>query len=309
MESNTSIFRLALLLFLPIIALSIYWESRTYDPGLLDFQGEVRKADPMPSYFPEEFSAYSKSTRIRRYQKENLYEYINGHAEFFISSGFRDLAVAGYYLKDPDNQDINADIYDMGEGENAFGVLMEERAENARKIELGYAGYVTERTLSFIKGKFYIKLQSFKDNLPLQDLAGKIEKGMGNLEISLPLIDIFPQKGKIENSLKYFRENYRGTSFMSRVFEQEYERDGDQFQIFIRAGEGKEKKIIMGKYFTFFRNEKIPYEERSSGGKSYYMIPDPYEGKWYLIPREKILVGIYGIEDEEALSEIISEIE
>ncbi|MBU0985670.1 MAG: hypothetical protein KKH68_00325, partial [Proteobacteria bacterium] len=58
-----------------------------------------------------------------RYIPPNLYEYINGAAEFFIAYGFTELAGANYAPVSGDKDTVTVDIYDMGNKLNAFGVF------------------------------------------------------------------------------------------------------------------------------------------------------------------------------------------
>ena len=95
--------RLLLIVLLPIIALLLYLDGQVYDPDLLDFgpANSAGKADPQ--LFPDRIAGLERSGQIRWFDKGNLYEYINGHAEYFIGAGFQALSV-GEYGADRDSE-------------------------------------------------------------------------------------------------------------------------------------------------------------------------------------------------------------
>ncbi|MCP4044069.1 MAG: hypothetical protein GY731_19275, partial [Gammaproteobacteria bacterium] len=87
----------ALLLFLlPLVVALIYLDSRHYDQDLLNLKASGQPSSTVAGFFPELIAGLSRTGRIQQFSRNNLYEYINGHAEFFIGAGFRALAVGEY---------------------------------------------------------------------------------------------------------------------------------------------------------------------------------------------------------------------
>src|SRR3990172_10381103 len=119
--------RLLLLALLLVIALIIYFTGQHYDPALIQFDQSGQGQGV--SVLPDEVNGLKKTGQIRQFTKENLYEYVNGHAEYFISAGFAGLLVGEYASSgtDASRPDIQTEIYDMGRSIQAFGILMDER--------------------------------------------------------------------------------------------------------------------------------------------------------------------------------------
>lgn len=61
------------------------------------------------------------------YDARNLYEYINGAAEFFIAFGFIELTGANYAPVSGHNDAVTVDVYNMGSKLNAFGLFQSRR--------------------------------------------------------------------------------------------------------------------------------------------------------------------------------------
>jgi hypothetical protein len=303
-------YRYLLLSLLPVIGIIIYLNGQNYDPGLLNFQTDTLSTSSVTSYFPQKNDAYQRVGQIRQYTRENLYEYINGHAEYFLALGFEKLAVADYSSKSSEQNDSEfvVDIYDMGKSKNAFGILMDESGENATPVEVGFRGFLTQKTLNFIKGQYYIKISAFHDNAPLVKFAGGIEKKFGDLQNSLPQFQKFPRNGRIVNSIKFIKENYHGLSFVNNVYEQGYEINGERFSAFLIEGNNDEIKKLSKQYTEFFKEDGIEYHMIQYKQRNYYKVMDPFEGDWFLIPLNKELFGIYGSLSDKVLRKFIDDL-
>ena len=142
--------RWTLLAILPIIALLIYTTGRRYDSSMYYFT-------PAPSIqsikLPAQIEGCKLSGRPRTYTRDNLYESIDGHAEFFISNGFQSLEV-GEYSKATGEPAFVVDIFDMGKDMQAFGVFVDEAGEGLDEAAVGTMGYMSAKLLTFFKDRY-----------------------------------------------------------------------------------------------------------------------------------------------------------
>ncbi len=93
------------------------------------------------------------------YLPGNLYNYINGAADLFISYGFVKL-VGAEYTPGSDRKDyLIADIYDMGNKLNAFGVFQSKRNPESSLLKIGTGAYGDEKYIFFYKDRFYAEIQ------------------------------------------------------------------------------------------------------------------------------------------------------
>ncbi|MBF0158136.1 MAG: hypothetical protein HQL58_01300, partial [Magnetococcales bacterium] len=148
--------RLLLLALLPLLAYGIYWQGQQYDPALLDFKSG---GNSMAALLPRQADQWQRQAEVRLFSRDNLYEYINGHAEYFLGAGFRSLAVAEYRLPtDGPQPSVVVDLYDMAEPIHAFGVLMDEMGDRGEAVMIGEGGLQSQRSLGFMTGRYYVKL-------------------------------------------------------------------------------------------------------------------------------------------------------
>ncbi len=299
--------RLVLLALLPLIALLVYIEGQTYDPALIRFTSSDISTGAETALFPRKINGFNRSGAVRTYSKENLYEYVNGHAEYFLSAGFIRLAV-GEYIRtgtEPDQPDIIVDIYDMGKGIQAFGVLSDELGDTASAVKVGLMGAETAQGLSFASGKYYVKITSFQDTMPVDTFARIIDQMIGSSPTALTEFSRLPDiKGVV--TTRFVKEAYRGLGFANNVIEREYSIQGKTVQLSLVTGSDTDINKLLSSYLTFFKESETPYVRIGKDGQVLYKVMDPYEGDWFLIPFPDSLFGIYGEVDAGVLDQLLS---
>ena len=308
--------RLLLLALLPMMTALLYWHGQQYNPALLTFQANQNQAT---SLLPLSLENWQQQGEIRPFDKENLYEYINGHAEYFLSAGFRRLLVAEYnQIIDTNNQTSNTnnqtakrtnqgpavvvDLYDMGEPLNAFGVLMDEMGEGREAATVGDMGFYSGRGLGFITGRYYLKLAAFADDLPLLKMAQAIHETLrqkadqdrtDQKRTGTALSFTFPDLGEITTT-RYIKEHYHGWNFLNRVVERKFKRsDGKIIQAFMVSGSTEKMAKLEQAFFTFFQQEESPIKETTEDGLRIIHIADRYEGDWLLMPLTNGWLGVF----------------
>lgn len=287
--------RVGLLLLLPVIAAAIYLEGQSYDPDALDIKSAP--GSELSPYLPAKAADFLRVGQTRYYGKDNLFEHVNGHAEFFISAGFKSLAVAGYKAPDKtdDMPDYTVDIYDMGDFQNSFGVYTGE-GDSGEPLDVGYMGRVSGETATFINGPYYVKITSFGDTAGLGKLASEISALMGDLETKLPQFAKFPKQGSMATGKRFIKSDYMGVGFLSGVFEQKYRRGGEEFFAFLLTPrEGPEK--FFDKTRKFFKDMGVEVAQMDIGGAKAYEIRDEYEGTWAVIKSGDDIIGVRGLDD------------
>ncbi len=289
--------RAGLLLLLPVIALAIYIEGQRYDPEIFDFSKTSGNA--LAKYFPSSSGNLTRKGPARVFTKENLYEYINGHAEFFISSGFNSLAVAGYGMKgeEADTPAYTVDIFDMGSPGGALGVISQE-AKGLKTFEDGFIGYKSRKSVMFIKGPYYVKLNLFSgDRNALYALAKEISDGMGEIKTELPQFVMFPEPGAIKGSDGYVSRNYMGLDFMANVFTYQYKRSDKEFSAFLVVPKNKER--FLERMLSFYDETGTRVDSFSVDGANGWEINDKYDGAWSMAQIGSEFIGVSGLAKSE----------
>jgi hypothetical protein len=300
-------FRVLLVGLLPLVVLLIYFEGQQYDPALIKFQAAQSGRDRMPSFFPREIAGFNQFGQVHLYTRENLYEYVNGHAEYFISAGFIGLTVGEYRAAGSEGSepDVVVDIYDMGKSIQAFGVLSDESSGSMTELQGELMGYRTPLGLSFVKGQYYIRISAYNENVSLNTFTESIASTIGAESDPFPEFARLPDIGDIV-ATRFIKEAYRGLGFVNNVIEREYRVNGKTVSIFVVTGEKKEIKNLVGSFTDFFRQSDIQYSITEQQDKKVFKVKDPFEGDWVLISLPDALFGVYGSFDDKIISVISS---
>ncbi len=301
--SSARISRIILIVLLPAIAVVLYLEGQHYDPALIRFQPPEAGAEKAAAFFPAEIDGYTRTGPLRTFTRGNLYEYINGHAEYFISSGFIELTTGEYAgaAAAAGQSDVVVDIYDMGKGIQAFGILADEAGENPEYVQVGSMGFQTARSLGFIKAKYYVKVTAFVDQVPLERIAAAVEGKIGATAEPFAVFSRFPDLGEVV-ATRYIKEAYRGLEFVNNVLERQYSVNGKPVQVFLVTGDAEKIGALVSSFLDYFRRSGIAFEQISAkNGRIIYKVQDPYEGDWFLLPAPDALFGVFGAVDESML--------
>jgi hypothetical protein len=305
-----SINRFLLLALLPIIAIIVYIEGQIYDSALLQFTSSDISTGWDAAFFPRSIEGFSRSGQVRLFSKENLYEYVNGHAEYFLSAGVMRLSV-GEYIKtgtEPDQPDVVVDIYDMGKDIQAFGVLADEIGDALSSVQDGIMGARTPQGISFASGRYYVKIASYDESIPIDLFAASINRSIGSTSETISAFSRLPAVGDVIVT-RFVKEAYRGLDFVNNVIEREYRIEGKTTQVFLFLGTESDIKELVASYLDFFRESDIEHTVIKQDRLDIYKVIDPYEGDWYLIPASDALFGIYGEVDKEILDQFLVSIQ
>ena len=95
------------------------------------------------------------------FTRDTLFEHIDGQADLFLQYGFQGSVFAIYRNVNSSDDKIDADIYDMGNSLQAFGVFSRFRQEE-KSAGIGLDSYLEDRYAFFYKGKYFVVLQAHR---------------------------------------------------------------------------------------------------------------------------------------------------
>ncbi len=138
------------------------------------------------------------------YDPDNLYNYIDGGAELYLSYGSVRLASRTY---SQDGQpDIILDLFDMGNSRDAFGVF--SHARETIDTTFGQGSQYNPGLLLFWKDRFFISIlgspSTGESEQFIYALARSIEASIPHRGELPVILNLLPQEALMEESVKYF---------------------------------------------------------------------------------------------------------
>lgn len=243
--------------------------------------------------FPE-IAGWKKISPILIFKPQNLYDYIDGAADLYLSYDFQELLVGEY--KGPKKASVTVEIYRHRNPTLAFGIYSQERLKDAQIIEIGNQGYIEPLTLNFWIGPYYVKINAYEigpeGEKTLLIFGKQIEAALGEKSSPPAILSLFPTQGKKANSESFIFKNFLGYAFFHSAFMADYEWASKKFKIFVMQGKEKnECQEMMGKYL-----QKIGVSHELKEGL--YRLPDPYHGEIEFFWQENLIWGILNLDDQ-----------
>jgi hypothetical protein len=249
------------------------------------------------------------------FTKKTLFEHIDGEAELFLKYGFQNSVFAVYQNKKDRENQIELDIYDLGNVLQAYGIFSRFRNED-RPGGFGLDSFLDEHSAFFYQGRYFVTLHALEPNREiLRQFSKLISSKMSDPSPPPREISYFPKNGLKPGSIQYFSEGLLGHQFLKRGFLGVYvenaggqgedqgktKTDDKEFKLFLAIFQNSQKANHALKDFKddLSRKGKISpgsilgFEAGTLKGE------DPYQGKVMVVQKGFYLLGIVGFEKEE----------
>lgn len=152
---------------------------------------------------PEQFMSYRVTDRLN-YTGEDLYDYINGGAELYLSYGLT--RMAGCKYTGGNLPQLTVEIYEMTTPENAFGVYTQSR--DKEEYDYGQGSQSFHDFILFWKGRYFVTVYAQavtpESEAAIKYLAEVIDKAIPDTGNRPPVVDLLPKDGLAEGGFLYF---------------------------------------------------------------------------------------------------------
>lgn len=255
---------LAILCLLAVIGTGIFWAQYNHNPAVLQKELRLQSTATGKDFLPQALTdaiippppGLVPLTLPESFDDQNLSDKINGKAELYLSAGFVSLSSQRFKDKNDANLWIEAFVYDMGNGENAFSVFSAQRRDGAATLELTPYAYRTPNALFFVHGSYYIEVIASEatDRAfgPMKLLA---ESFIGATAAQAPVIqekDLFPNQGLVTDSMALISADAFGFERLNQVYTAEYEFENGQMMAFLsRRQDGRAAQELASAYQEF----------------------------------------------------------
>lgn len=249
-------------------------------------------------------NGWKSDGKIQDFNKDNLYEHIDGAAEFYLSYGFESLQVASWKS---DGSELTVEVYDHGDPLHAYGIYSIERSTKAETGPIGLEGYSDATTLNFVAGKFYVKINSTQiekvTGFSLKSFATEFAKTLCTNPEYPKIIGLFPKENLQPNTCQYIPTEFMGLGFLGSAVRAKYSLNGAEVTLFIieRADRAEVEKMVL-KYISY-ADAKI---KKVAEGD--FLLKDPFNGTVCLRWKGNYLLGASGFSDQKMVTPLLEQI-
>jgi hypothetical protein len=152
---------------------------------------------------PLQIDSCERQADTATYDRETIFDYIDGAGEVYRSYAFREVAVASYVCGE--KATLRVELFDMGKPDDAYGVFSYGREQEETGIGGGYE--LRGSVLSFWQNRFYVCVSVEESNAPNGELlltaARTISQRLPQESLRPSLVDLLPSDNLVPYSEKY----------------------------------------------------------------------------------------------------------
>jgi len=152
---------------------------------------------------PEQFMSYHATDRLN-YTGKELYDYINGGAELYLSYGL--VSMTGCKYNGDSLPQVTVEIYEMTDSKNAFGVYTQSR--DKEEFDYGQGSQSFPDFILFWKDRYFVIVNT-QEVVPesqkaVQYLAKLIDESIQETGDTPAIVNLLPKEGLAPAGFLYF---------------------------------------------------------------------------------------------------------
>jgi hypothetical protein len=234
------------------------------------------------------------------YQPDNLWEYIDGAADNFLSFDFRRVIEQDYVSSS--DKGLKVEIYEQGSPLMAFGIYAQMRSPGLAIHAIGNEAFSDDYSLNFWKDRFYVRVSVFEKGADLdaamkafaRSIADAIPAGGGALP---PEICAFPEEGLVPNNLRYITEGVLGREDFPPAFMATYELGEEEGKLYLATLADSTAARDTFEWYTEGMKSFLATAEGPWGNYILGTGEDPYEGNVFVFTFGRYLGVLVGMKN------------
>jgi hypothetical protein len=202
-------------------------------------------------------SGFEASGQTQVYTAGNLYEKINGKADFYIDVGFGQLSTQRFISSNDETLWLEVYVYDMGNIRNSFSVYSRQRRPDVQALPDMQFGYSTANSFYFVHGQYYIELVASAESQELRVAATEVTQKIRTKlaveqDTKIAELSIFPAEGLIPGSFRLYPSDTFGFERLTNTFAARYRMDGEIITAFFsKRSDPQDARNIARAYHGF----------------------------------------------------------
>ncbi|HHF51573.1 MAG TPA: hypothetical protein ENL46_02655, partial [Candidatus Aminicenantes bacterium] len=153
---------------------------------------------------PEKVNGWKAGEEDRIYDKETIFDYIDGAGEVYNAYQFKKLRARNFSR--PGSPDILVDLFDMGSSRNAYGVFTHDL--EGERVGIGQDSTYKGGLLCFWKDRFFVSLYAERETEEsreaVMELGQEISSRIPNKGSVPEVVSLLPEEELDKSRVRYF---------------------------------------------------------------------------------------------------------
>lgn len=234
------------------------------------------------------------------YTQDDLWEYIDGAADNFLSFDFRRV-IAQDYVSAGD-RGLKVEIYELGSPLMAYGIYAQMRSPGLALHAIGNEAFSDEYSINFWKDRFYARVAVFEkgeeSDAALELFAKAIAAAIPGGGAALPAeTGAFPEEGLVPNDLRYLTQGVLGREKFPPAFVGTYMFGAEPGRLYLAT---LADSAAARDTFEWYTDEMESFLATAEGAMGEYILglgKDPYQGDILVFSFGRYLGVLAGIKN------------
>lgn len=247
------------------------------------------------------------------FNRDNLFERINGESELFLPYGFSELVSARFVNSKNPKQSLDVEVYKMGSLLDAFGIYANYRRKEDPAAMIGAEGTISPSQLFFYQSRYLVKLQSTGSANPgeaaLMACAGTISGKLPEKSGRPVELLAFKIPGVEQKSERYISSSLLGYDFFRRGLMAEVTRDGESLELFLVPEDtSRAAELAFETYLAYLKSPGKEFQLTDQPGSRALKGTDPLYGKIFIELSGRFIAGAIRFRDDRIAAPIVREL-
>ena len=247
------------------------------------------------------------------FDKDTLFDRINGESELFFPYGFEVLAYARYENKQNPKLAIDMDVYKVGSLLDAFGLFSTFRRKDAAGASIGTGGTISASQLIFYQDRYFVRLQvtgtTSVDQEVLRSCARSLSRNLPEAVARPRALDALAVPAVVAGSERYMAQSLLGYAFFTKGLVADAVLKGETIQVFlVTEGTAEAARRTMAAYGAYLKTSGAEPRITEDKGRSSLEGVDPLYGTVVAACAGPSIVGAIRVKDTLAAKQLVEQI-
>ncbi len=251
--------------------------------------------------------------KVLLYDRDTLFERINGESELYFPYGFELLASARYENSKNSQIAVDADVYKMGSPLDAFGMYANYRRKDDAEISIGTEGTVSPSQLFFYQDRYLVRLQATGTTNLAQDVflscAREITRRLPENTKRPGELAVLMIPAVVPKSERYIAQSLLGYDFFRRGLITDARLQDEEMQVFVVLEDSPGAAAgALDRYRGYLAasGQDVPIKKTPHG--VFLQAVDPLYGQVLLEQSSRHLIGVIKFKNKFAAQQLLDQL-
>ena len=290
------------------IPLAIAWLACATAPALAA-DAAMKSILPVPACA----EGWNLEEKVALYDRDTLFDRINGEAEAYFPYGFDALASARYANRRNARIGVDADVYRMGSLLDAFGIYASYRRKENPGVGIGAGGTLSPSQLIFHQGRYFVRLQATGTTSLGEDVflacAREISRRLPGNGGRPEELEVFTIPAVVPGSERYIAKSLLGYDFFRRGLMADAVADGGPMQLFMVPEDSRDAASrSFARYRSYLKDSGTDIPAAGVPGRESLTAVDPLYGNVHIAQEGRFIVGAVRFKDPAAAKRLVDQL-